>query len=171
MNIDLIVAALILLSAISGYYSGAVRQLSHWIALAAAFLFHKRVAAAVVPVVAGQTGGTGSFASVVVRLMIFPLIMFLAGLLARGILNAIEPGDERGPLDQGLGIFVGLTKGAALLYLFGCIVIGIEEPLAKMGFDLRPQAKSSSFLAYAREHNVFELPAGAGIKRLLPKKS
>lgn len=56
MALDLAVIGLITLFAYAGYHSGAVRQLSHGIGLAAAWLLAKPTAALLGPAVAARMG-------------------------------------------------------------------------------------------------------------------
>lgn len=87
--------------------------------------------------------------------VMFPAILLVATLLARLILNMLEPGEERGPLDQGLGAPVGLVKGGAVVFVALCLAATLEEPLARFHFDLGAKTQGSWMMAFARKHNPF----------------
>ncbi|MDD5657429.1 MAG: CvpA family protein [Elusimicrobia bacterium] len=155
MACDLVIAALIAFFAIAGYRSGAVRQLAHIIGLAVALLGTKPAATAVGPALALRMGWDPARAENGLCFVLFPLILFAAGVAARVILNLLEPGDERGPLDQGLGFLVGGAKGGALLFVVLGSAFSFEKPLAQMQLDLDARTRGSCAAAFIRRHNLF----------------
>lgn len=113
MTLDLVALGVTGAFAAWGYHAGAVRQLAHVIGLAAAFFLSKPAAAALSP----QTR--------ILPAVLFPFLFLGGSLVSRLALNLIEPGEERGPLDQGLGVAVGAAKGAALLFLLLSFVLSL----------------------------------------------
>lgn len=155
MILDLAVLALIGLSAVTGYSSGAVRQISHAIGLATAYFFAKPAAAYLGPVLAARMNWPQAPAVGGMSLVIAPVILLGAALVSRLILNVLEPGDERGPLDQGLGVVVGAVKGAAILFVLLCLGVSGESLLARMNVDVDKATAGSLSMTLAREHNLF----------------
>jgi membrane protein required for colicin V production len=155
MALDLLILGLIALFAFAGYHSGAVRQLSHWIGLAAAYVLAKPAAAFLGPALAAHMGWPVSQTTSGLNVVMLPVILLTAMSAARLLLNAVEPGEERGPLDQGLGVPVGAVKGGAILFVMLCLAATLEKPLAQIHFDLDAKTQGSWSMAFARNHNPF----------------
>src|SRR5581483_3368213 len=136
MQIDLAVIAVVLVSALLGYRSGAVRQLSHWIGIATALVLTKPAAALVAPAVSNLMGWPLNQTARGLQYAMVPVIFLAVGLLSRLLLNLIEPGEERGPIDQALGVGVGLVRGGIFSFAFLCLLVPIEKALAKWGANL-----------------------------------
>ena len=174
MPLDLGFLSLIAAFAIAGYYSGAVKQLAHWIGLGAALLSTKPAAAMMGPAVAAQMGWGAALVTGVLSTVLFPLIFFIASVVARIILNLIEPGEERGTLDQGLGVVVGGAKGGAIMFALMCLALTFEKPLARVNIDLDAKTRGSYLAAFARGHNIFADSDQSGItalKKMLDENS
>ncbi|MFA6093403.1 MAG: CvpA family protein [Elusimicrobiota bacterium] len=155
MTLDLLILGLIALFAFAGYHSGAVRQLSLWIGLAAAYLLAKPTSALLSPAVAARMEWPVSQTASGLNVVLLPVILLAVTLAARLLLNALEPGEEQGPLDQGLGVPVGAVKGAAILFVTLCLAATLEKPLARIHFDLAARTQGSWSMAFARKHNPF----------------
>ncbi|HAM36758.1 MAG TPA: hypothetical protein DEB40_00500 [Elusimicrobia bacterium] len=155
MTLDLLILGLIALFAFAGYHSGAVRQLSLVIGLAAAYAFTKPAAARLGPALAGRMEWPVSQTTSGLNVVMLPVILLAAMLAARLILNLVEPGEERGPLDQGLGVPVGAAKGGTILFALLCLAATLEKPLARIHFDLAAKTQGSRSMAFARKHNPF----------------
>ena len=151
MHIDLGVLALIGISALLGYRSGAVRQLSHWIAFAAALLLAKPAAALAAPLLASQTEWPAAEHLAGLRIALFPFVFLAANMIARLVLNLLEPGEERGPLDQALGVGVGLVRGFVVCYGLLVAAVYLQKPLSMLGLDLA----GSRTIELARAHDPF----------------
>ncbi|MEK7232488.1 MAG: CvpA family protein [Elusimicrobiota bacterium] len=169
MTLDLCSLALIGIFALGGYFSGAVRQISHWIGLAAAYLFVRPAAAILEPVATACLGWSAAQNTIIgLNVVLMPVILIVASWAARLILNTLEPGDERGPLDRGIGVLVGAAKGGAVVFVLLCLAVSLEKPLSKIHFDLEAKTRGSSSMAFVREHNLFadeRLPALNALKK------
>jgi uncharacterized membrane protein required for colicin V production len=155
MILDLAVLALIGLFAVGGYSSGAVRQISHAIGLIAAYLFSKPAAILLGPVLAARMNWPEAQAVGGLSLALMPVIFIGAALISRLLLNILEPGDERGPLDQGLGVLVGGAKGGAILFVLLCLTVSGESMLKQLNVDINSTTAGSFSMAFARGHNLF----------------
>ena len=155
MTLDLMLLGLIVVSALLGYHSGAVRQLSLWVGLVAACFGTQRAAAELGPRLGKAMGWAAVPSPKLMALICFVGLFLAAGMLARLILNLIEPGEERGPLDQGLGVVVGAAKGAAILFSILCLAATFEATLVKWRIDLPKSTQGSTFMSLARSHNIF----------------
>ncbi len=169
MAIDLWMLALLVLFTLAGHSSGAVRQISHWIGLAAAFLFAKPAATLLSPTVAARMNWPPTFAAKILHVVLLLVILLTVGMAARAVLNALEPGEERGPLDQSLGAVVGAAKGGLIVFALLCLGVSLEKTLARMHFDLEAKTRGSVAMAFARKHNLFahaNLPPLEALKTL-----
>ena len=155
MTLDLSILGLIALFALAGYRSGAVRQLSLGIGLAASYLLTPSAAALLGPALASRMEWPVSQTTSGLNVALLPLILLAAMMAARLILNALEPGEERGPLDQGLGVPVGAAKGGAILFVLLGLAATMEKPLAKIHFDLAAKTQGSWSMSMARKYNPF----------------
>ncbi|MEQ1918968.1 MAG: CvpA family protein [Elusimicrobiota bacterium] len=165
MTLDLwIVAALGLFAAI-GYYTGAIQQLSHLIGIVAAFLCAKPLAAALAPVLAERMGWPPSLTGIGLSAVSMPILLIIATLLSRGILNAIIPGDQRNKPDRIAGIFLGAGKAGVIVWAMLSVVIGFEK--SKAVPDMVKDALSvSSAAAYTREHGLFAAASPSALEKL-----
>ena len=169
MNLDLAVLVLVLLAAAFGYRSGAVRQVSSWVGLTAAFFCARPLAAAWGPQATKALGWSPGVAAVTVSVGLWLILYIGASQVARVALNLLEPGDERGPLDQGLGAVVGAAKGGAIAFIALSILIALEKPLEKFNISMAQRTAGSRVMAYAREHSLLSEAnprAGAALKKL-----
>lgn len=155
MILDLAVLALIGLFAVAGYSSGAVRQISHAIGLVVAYLFSKPAAALLGPAWAARMNWPEAQAVSGLSLVLMPVIFIGATLTSRLLLNILEPGDERGPLDQGLGVLVGAAKGGAILFVLLCLTVSGESMLERLNVDVDSATAGSFSIGFARGHNLF----------------
>ncbi|MDX6769412.1 MAG: CvpA family protein [Elusimicrobiota bacterium] len=152
MNFDLLVLVLAALTAVTGYRSGAVRQLSSWIGLAAAYVCARPLAAAWGEGAARWLGWAPVVATVALSATLWVVLYVGASQVARLALNLLEPGKERGPLDQALGAVAGAAKGAAIVLAATSVLVALEKPLAGLGVDMTRRTEGSRVMAFVREH-------------------
>lgn len=152
MNFDLLVGALTAIAAFTGYRSGAVRQLSSWIGLATAYFCARPLASAWGEAAARWLGWAPGVAAVAVSVTLWLVLYIGAGQLSRLALNLLEPGEERGPLDQALGAVAGAAKGCAIVLAGTSVLVALEKPLAGLGVDMTRRTQGSRVLAFVREH-------------------
>jgi membrane protein required for colicin V production len=166
-TLDLVILGLLLLFAVAGAFSGALRQLTHLASVVAGWAAARYLA----PRLAGPLLGArppawerGALAA-----GCFLGAMLLAWLLGRAIARRLHgPGGEPGPLDRAAGALLGGAKAglaawvllSALALARGPIVVG------SLKLDLR----GSDFGSLASRHNLLEAaaPKEAGrLERLL----
>ena len=156
MTLDLWILAALGAFAAIGFYTGAIQQFSHWIGLVVAYLCAKPIAALLAPVLAERMGWPPALAAVGLSAVSLPIILIVATLLARGILNAIIPGDQRNTPDRIAGIFLGAGKAGVIAWAMLAVVIGFEEPLAKHLPSAEAALNASSAAAFTRKHSLFD---------------
>lgn len=161
MKIDLSILTFVGLVALHGYHLGAVKQISHWIGLLTAYFGAKPAAALWGPGLAARLGWPVGATTSALHVALLPGLFLAACMASRLILDVIEPGEEQGPLDQGLGALVGALKGVAISFVLLCWAVAWQKPLAEMHVDLAAQGADSHCLAFARSHNVFAGVAAA----------
>lgn len=169
MNLDLALLALVALLGALGAYTGAIKQLSQWIGLAAAYLLGKPLAAALAPLLAPRLPLPSSMAPAVAALLLLPILYFGVGRGSLWALKKLLAGREKTRGDRFAGFAMGAGKAGALAFLCLSLVFAFEEPLTSAGWDMGALAADSRAAAFARAHNLFsvlELPAVAQAKKL-----
>lgn len=156
MKIDLSILAFVGLVTLHGYRLGAVRQVSHAIGLVAAYLGAQPAAAYWGPTLAARLAWPVGATTSALHIALLPGLFLAACMASRLVLDVIEPGEEQGPLDQGLGALLGAAKGAAMAFLLLCWAVSWQKPLAELRMDLGSRGAGSHCLAFARAHNVFK---------------
>jgi uncharacterized membrane protein required for colicin V production len=155
MSLDLSILAALGLFGALGFYTGAIQQLSHWIGIAAAFLFAKPLAAALAPVVAERMGWPASLTAVGLSAVSMPVTLLAATLLSRMILNAVIPGDQRNKPDRIAGIFLGAGKAGVIVWAVLSVVLSFEQALSRNLPTVDAALKVSAAAAFTREHSLF----------------
>ncbi len=150
-----LLAALGVFAAI-GFYTGAIKQLSHWIGLAAAYLFAKPIAALLAPWLARRAGWPPELTAVGLCAVSMPVLLVAASLIARGILNAIIPGHQRNTPDRIAGIFLGAGKAGVIAWVALGVALAFEGPLVRYFPGAKAALKASSAAAFTRKHSLFE---------------
>lgn len=157
MTLDLVCLAILVLGAVLGALSGAVRQLFQLGVVVGAVLgarfFSEPVAAAL-----------GAFlpkaaARPVAAALVFVVLTIGLGLAARLVVGIADlAGALRGPVDRGVGALLSGTKAALTLWLaLSAIVLwGGTASLKRM--KLNPER--SDFASFAREVNLIERVQG-----------
>lgn len=166
MTLDLWLLGAVMLFAVFGYFSGALRMLGHWLALAVAYLAAKPAAAALSPLAAERFKQfPPKLVALGVGALAFPVIYILAGFAFRWILLKLLPTGSKTPADRKAGLALGAAKGAALVFLGLSVLASFEQPLAKAGWDLNKETGDSRALAYVREHNPFAAYAQSALEK------
>ncbi len=160
-----ILAALALFAAI-GFYTGAISQFSHWIGMAAAYLCAKPLAAALAPVLAERMGWTPALTAVGLSAVLFPVILLIAALLSRMVLNAIIPGDQRNTPDRLAGLVLGAGKAGVIAWVMLGVVLAFEEPLARSRPEVKDALGASAAAAFTRAHSLFDAAPPAALEKL-----
>ena len=179
MSVDLSLAGLLLVFAVLGAFSGAIRQLSHWAGLALAYFAAGPIALRLTPLLAPKLGLPAIGVRVVLSSLLFGALYAAGTLLFHGAAKKIVPGREGGRTDRGGGFLLGGAKGAALVYVVLSVALFFEKPLAGAFGPLPEPVRESKAVSLARRHNLFEtasFPALARIERLMeaardPKKA
>ncbi len=158
MNVDLTVLALLVLFAVLGARSGALRQL---VMLASAVLGYLAARHFAPPLAAGFTRGAGQpVARALAGVLLFFAVLFAASFLGRSLIARIAGGQAmRGPADRGLGALLGAAKAALGLWVVLSAFVLVGRPLGPAAFRLT--AGDSDFAELARDCNVLESWGGA----------
>lgn len=174
MSLDLSILAALGLFGALGYHTGAIHQLSHWIGIAAAFLFAKPLAAVLAPVVAARMGWPAYPAAVGLSAVSMPVTLLAATLLSRMILNAVIPGDQRNKPDRLAGIVLGAGKAGVIVWAALSVVLSFEQTLSRHLPAAAAAMKASSAAAFTREHGLFavaplvNVPSTDKLERRIP---
>lgn len=154
MSLDLWILAALGLFAAIGYYTGAIQQFSHWIGIVIAYLCAKPIAALLAPVLAERMGWPPALAAVGLSAVSMPVVLVIATLIARGILNAVIPGEQRNRPDRLAGFVLGAGKAGVLAWAALSVILAFEK--SKVVPDsVKDALSTSSAAAFTREHGLF----------------
>ncbi|MDE2489841.1 MAG: CvpA family protein, partial [Elusimicrobia bacterium] len=131
MSLDLWILAGLALFGALGFFTGAIRQISHWIGLAAAYFLSKPLAARAAPPLAAREGWPPHATAVGLAALLMPVLLVAAGLGSRALIDALVPGKERNVPDRVAGLALGAGKAAALAWLALSVVLPFQAPLAR----------------------------------------
>ena len=166
MTLDLFILLVLGLFAAIGFYTGAIQQFSHWIGIAAAYFCAKPIAALIAPALAGRMGWPPELTAVGLSAVSMPVVLIVAALVARGILNAIIPGKQRNMPDRVTGIFLGAGKAGVIAWGVLAAVLAFEAPLVKHLPGAEAALNASSAAAFTRKHSLFAQVSPAVLKKL-----
>jgi membrane protein required for colicin V production len=151
VTLDLVVLAGLVLAALLGAASGALRQVLQLGAAVLAWLASRHLAAPVARGLARKVPAAvaGPAAAALLFLGTFVVVSVVGGLLlrARGISRAV-----RSPADRGVGALLGGAKGALIAWVLLSALALAGGPVGPERFRLDPRA--SDFGRLAREHNL-----------------
>ncbi len=166
MTLDLVSAGLVVLLAVLGALSGALRQLLTLGGAVAGYL----VAHLLSPPVANGLARTlpAPVARATAGLVLFFATFVLVMLVGNLVLHMGREGPRPGPADRALGTFLGAAKAGLVLWVVLSAVAVVDRPIGPGWLRLDP--RPSDFAALAREHNVLEHwegPTGSALRGLL----
>jgi membrane protein required for colicin V production len=150
-TLDLVCLALLLLSAATGAFVGALAQLASAGAIAAGFAGARFLAPHLVPLVHGRVPAFA--AHPVASVVAFVACAGVAALALRALAAVV--GDDRGTLgrvDRGLGALIGGAKAAVVLWVGLSALALWGRPLRFGPVDVDPTG--SDLVGFAREHSA-----------------
>lgn len=174
MTLDLWLAALVALFALMGLFSGAIKQVAQWLAVALAYLVVKPLASAAAPSLAPKLGLPAAFGPVAVVALAMLAVFLLGAPMFRLLLTKLLPAREKTAGDRAAGLALGALKGAALVFVGLSVLVSFEKPLAESGHDLARATEGSRAVDFARRHNLFDtlkLPMLDAAKQLAAARS
>lgn len=155
MKIDLALLGLVGLFGLFGCLSGAIKQLSHWIGLAAGYFGMKPLSAALTPLVASRLGAPQVLVAAGLSTVLFSLISAVAGLASGWILGAVVGQREKSLGDRLGGFLLGGGKAAGALFVLLSGLLFFEAPLIKALGREPAELKDSAAIGFVRRHNLF----------------
>jgi membrane protein required for colicin V production len=163
-SLDIIIIAVIGLSAIIGMFRGLVREvlsLAAWVIAAwVSLTFYKPVEALVRHVIADEKWA-GIVAGVSLFLVVLVVLLIIAGHLSRGVKKV----SMLSPADRMLGIAFGVLRGGvvvALVYIGVVNVLKLYDTEDEAGRDAPQWLETSRLLPHVRD-------AASLIERMVPK--
>lgn len=170
MSLDLVVLALLGFFALSGYHSGAIRQLAHAAGLLCGWFASGPAAALLTPLLAPRLGLPASAVRVVLAGLLFGVLGGAGAALVHALLAKLAGRRAGGRIDDAIGLVLGLGKGGALVFVALSILLFFEKPLIRLYGPPPPSIATSETVALVRRHGLFQvvsLPAVAKLERLL----
>ncbi len=168
-TLDLVILGLLLLFAVAGAFSGALRQLFRLGGVVAGWLAASRLAPRLAGPVLGSHATSWQRAALAVGC--FVAAVLLVGLLGRAVAKRLQgPGGSPGPADRAAGALLGgLKAGLAVWVLLSALALA-RGPIVVGSFRL--DVRASDFGSLAARYNLLEAaaPEEAGrLERLLDK--
>jgi membrane protein required for colicin V production len=163
LTLDLVVVAGLLLAALLGAASGALRQTLQLGAALLGWVASRHLSGAVASGLGRWLPGFAARPAAAALLFFgtFALVSLVGGaiLRARGLSRAV-----RSPADRGLGALLGGAKGALIAWVLLSALALAGGPVGPARFRLDPRA--SDFGRLAREHNLLVRVDPAGARRI-----
>jgi uncharacterized membrane protein required for colicin V production len=166
MTLDLWILAAAALFGAYGAWTGAIKQVSHWIALIAAFFGSKPLAVALAPMAAARLGWSPTLTTVALTAVLFPLISLAVGIVSQMIINAVVPGKQRNAPDRVAGFVLGAGKAGVIAWVALSVAVMFEAPLAKAAPKAAASLQGSHFAAFTRDHGLFGKSGPAALTQL-----
>ncbi len=170
LNLDWVVAGLVLSFAVWGLFVGAARQIARVVGIAVAYLAAGPAGQFVgLPIshalTTSLTVGTviGTFASFV---FLYLVVHLVTTAVLRRFFDGPEGSQRRG-LDRVLGFALGGLKAAAFLYVALCAASFLETNVTLLGKQLVFTPKHSVVMQWVRRYNLLELQQFGGVSSLV----
>ncbi len=170
MNLDLAVFGVVAVFGLLGLISGLIRQVSHWVALVAAYLLSQPISAALTPAAAAKFGWPAGLVQVGLSSLVFTGVLIVGALLCQILLGKILGGVTGPAVNRGGGLILGAAKAAAVCYVLLSAVLFFEKPLGDFLPSARSALKTSEVADVIRRRNLFtkvRLPALDNVTKLL----
>jgi membrane protein required for colicin V production len=152
VTLDLAVAGIVVLLAVLGAVSGALRQLLRLGAAVVAYLVARLLGP---PVAAGLIQSLPAPAARATAGLVLFFAAFVVAMLAGNLLlHSRKDGPRPGPADRALGALLGAAKASLVLWVVLSALAIVDRPVGPSWFRLDPS--HSDFAALARRHNVLE---------------
>lgn len=169
MKFDLALLLLVALFGALGAASGAIKQLSHWAGVLAAYLLARPIAAALAPKASAAIGLPPTLAGLLLSSGLFLFLYAVAGGAAHWLLMKAFRDRELGTADRSWGFALGAGKATALGFAALSGLLLFETPGVRAGAFERV-TDGSRAVAFVRTHNLFSalrLPALDGLRKSL----
>lgn len=152
MILDLVCLTALAAAALSGAFTGAVRQLAKLAAAGLALAGTRVLGPSVTDVVARSLPRVvaGPLAAAMTFAALYVLLALVLGILSRA---ARAAGAVPVPLDRGAGALLGGAKAALVLWVLVSALVAWGRPLPFVGAALHESA--SDFAAFVRENGAF----------------
>jgi len=150
VTLDLACLALLVLAALGGAFSGALRQLLQLAAGAVAFLAARALGPTLSLALSRHLPAQA--AGPLARLGLFVTVLALVSLGGRLLLRGLFGEALRGPTDRALGALLSAAKGGLVLWAALSALALYDKPVRIGGVTLDPAG--SDFAEAAREHNL-----------------
>jgi uncharacterized membrane protein required for colicin V production len=157
VKVDLALAAAVLLFGVFGWRSGAIEEVSDWIAMAVGYAASGMFLGRLGSYVAARTNVPIGAAKVAVSGALFSIASLVAAALLRYVSSRLMDRSEHRPLDHACGFVLGSGKGLFLAYAALSAVIVFQPFIEKARGPLPGDFRNSAAAGFARGHNLFKL--------------
>lgn len=150
----MIVAVVVLGTALFGAQSGALEQLFRLGAGVACAFLGRPIGAALAGPLSARTGWPPSLSSVAASSLAFVGLFVLFRIAARALAWSLTRDGEVRAVDRGAGAFVGAARALFFAWVLLSALVMAERPAERLG--LRFDARSSLFATLSRRVNFFQ---------------
>jgi uncharacterized membrane protein required for colicin V production len=166
VKVDLALAAAVLLFGVFGWRSGAIEEVSDWVAMAVGYAASGLYLGKLASLVAARTGTPIGAARIAVSGVLFSTASLVAAALLRYVSSRLITHPEQRPLDHACGFVLGSGKGLFLCYAALSAVIAFEPIIEKARGPLPGDFRASVSVGIVRAHNLFSLVKIPAVSRL-----
>jgi len=155
MKFDLIVLGVLALFGLLGLLSGAIRQLSQWAGLAAAYMGAGPAAIALAPWAAKRINWPPILVNLMLSGVFFLLFLAIVSAVARRLIVKALPKRGFSGADKALGFALGAANAGAIIFTALSFALYVENPRSQPAGKIAAATQGSRTVAFVREHNLF----------------
>jgi uncharacterized membrane protein required for colicin V production len=170
MKFDLIVVGILTLFGLLGLLFGAVRQVSQWAGLAAAYLGARPTAMALTPWAVKRLPWPPIIVSSLLCGIFFLIFTAVVSASVRLFLMKGMNNPRLAKADKAFGFILGAANAAAIVFVVLSLALYIENPRSKSAKKFAAAAPGSRTVAFVRDHNLFSkwnFASADSLKKLL----
>lgn len=166
MTLDIFILLLVGTFAFIGAFSGAAKQIGHWVGLIVGWIASRSLGPLFGPMFAKNAGVPLLIGTVAMSFLIFILVMvavrYAAKVLLRRILAGKDP--QNRTADRVFGFILGGLKVGLITYVILSALSFVENNVAIAGRKLGLSPKDSVLFGVVRKYNLFEATMFSSIK-------
>lgn len=165
-QVDLVILALVVFFAILGAMSGAILQLSNWIALFVAGFVARPLGMHLGPIIAAKAGVPVFVGIVGLTFVGFFVLYAVTQALLRIVVNRVVKNSALGALDRIGGFALGGIKAAALFYFAIWAWFFLEKPISQIPGAPSIDLRKSLVAQWVRTHDLMTALSFPGLSEL-----
>ena len=154
MTIDLFLIGCVVAFGLFGFFSGAIKQLTHALGMIAAYCGARPLAGLLTRLFPPNSGLSPAVVNVLLSAALFIVLYAFASQVARRLLTGLFPDRINGRGDRACGFLLGAGKAGVLLYAVLSLLLFFEDPLTSALGAPPPAVRESACVAFTRRHEI-----------------